>query len=163
MFAYASFAAYIAAAASGDTPIRRPSTGRIPLGEATTTLEVRTMNTTATESEREARASTETVPVRTGDGDTVLRTEAIARLKRKRKFAEDAVAYISVNGVLWVIWTLGDRSSDGSMPWPAWVSAIWGFFLAIDAWRAYGRWPASMHRPISEAEIEQEMKKVREA
>jgi hypothetical protein len=122
-------------------------------------LEVRTMNAVTTENERQPQASREAVPMGAGEWDTVLRTEAIARLKRKRKFAEDAVAYVSVNGVLWVIWTLGDRSSDGSMPWPAWVSAIWGFFLALDAWRAYGRWPASMHRPISEAEIEHEMRK----
>jgi hypothetical protein len=117
------------------------------------------MNATATESERQARESGEPVPVGPGEWDKQLRTEAIARLKRKRKFAEDAVAYVSVNGVLWVIWTLSDRSSDGSMPWPAWVSAIWGFFLALDAWRAYGRWPGSLHRPISEAEIEREMKR----
>jgi hypothetical protein len=100
----------------------------------------------------------EATPVETGEADP-LREAAIASLKRKRKFAEDAVAYVSVNGVLWLIWALTDRSTDGSIPWPAWVSLIWGFFLAIDAWRTYGRWPRSLHRPITEEEIERELKR----
>jgi hypothetical protein len=95
----------------------------------------------------------------TVQADAELREAAIVRLKRKRKFAEDAVAYVTVNGVLWLIWALTDRSTDGFMPWPAWVSVIWGFLLAIDAWRAFGRWPASLQRPISEADIESEIRK----
>ena len=97
----------------------------------------------------------------TAPADAELRDAAIASLKRKRKFVEDAVAYVTVNGVLWLIWALTDRSTDGLMPWPAWVSVIWGFLLAIDAWRAFGHWPASLHRPITEADIEREMKNSR--
>ena len=93
--------------------------------------------------------------------DAELRDAAVANLKRKRKFVEDAVAYVTVNGVLWLIWALTDRSADGFMPWPAWVSMIWGFLLAIDAWRAFGRWPASLHRPITEADIQREIKQSR--
>lgn len=93
--------------------------------------------------------------------DAELRDAAIASLKRKRKFVQDAVGYVTVNGVLWLIWALTDRSTDGGMPWPAWVSAIWGFLLAIDAWRAFGRWPASLHRPIAEADIQREMEQPR--
>lgn len=97
-------------------------------------------------------------PVVPGDRAAAeLRDAAIARLKRKRKFVQDTVGYITVNGVLWLIWALTDRSTDGSMPWPAWVSAIWGFLLVIDAWRVFGRWPASLHRPITEADIQREM------
>lgn len=91
-----------------------------------------------------------------------LRDAAIATLKRKRKFVQDAAAYVTVNGLLWLIWALTDRSVDGGMPWPAWVSAIWGFLLAIGAWRAFGRWPASLHRPITEADIQREMSIQRE-
>ena len=89
------------------------------------------------------------------------REAAIARLKRKRKFAEDLFAYFSVNGVLWLIWLLTDRSLDGALPWPAWVSIIWGFLLAIDAWRAYGSRPAGRDRPITEDEIERELRRAR--
>jgi len=95
----------------------------------------------------------------TVQADAERRNAAIASLKRKRKFVEDAVAYVTVNGVLWLIWGLTDRSADGFIPWPAWVSVIWGFLLAIDAWRAFGRWPASLHRPISEADIQREIER----
>jgi len=90
-----------------------------------------------------------------------LRAEAIASLKRKRKFGEDVIAYISVNGVLWLIWALTDRSTDGGLPWPAWVSLVWGFFLAVDAWRTFGRWPRSLRRPITEEEIDRELRRIR--
>jgi hypothetical protein len=87
------------------------------------------------------------------------REHAIASLKRKRKFARDSVAYVTVTGLLWLIWLITDRSTDGSIPWPAWVSLVWGFFLALDAWRAYGRWPASLNTPITEAEIDRELER----
>jgi hypothetical protein len=89
----------------------------------------------------------------------LLRKEARASLERKRRFASDVVAYVGVNGVLWLIWALADRTTDGSLPWPAWVSAIWGFFLALDAWRAYGRWPRV--RPITDEEVEHEVARIR--
>jgi 2TM domain-containing protein len=97
-----------------------------------------------------------------GRAEAELRDAAVVSLKRKRKFVQDAFGYVTVNGVLWLIWALTDRSTGGGMPWPAWISAIWGFLLAIDAWRAFGRWPASLHRPITEADIEREMNIQRE-
>ncbi len=93
--------------------------------------------------------------------DEGLRQEAISSLKRKRRFFEDMVAYVAVNGVLWLIWALTDRSVDGGMPWPAWVSVIWGFFLALDAWKAFGSWPRSLHRPITETDVAREMERRR--
>lgn len=96
----------------------------------------------------------------TGHEDAELRKAAIASLKRKRTFVDNLGAYLIVNGVLWLIWALTDRSLDGGMPWPAWVSAIWGFFLALDAWKAYG---SRFHRPITEADIEREIRRARSA
>lgn len=90
------------------------------------------------------------------------REAAIASLKRKRKFAEDLFNYLAVNGVLWLIWLLTDPSYDGGLPWPAWVSTIWGFLLAIEAWRAYGTGPIGRDRPITEEEIEREVKRTAE-
>lgn len=89
------------------------------------------------------------------------REHAIASLKRKRKFAQDSVAYVTVNGLLWLIWLIADRTTDGSIPWAAWVSLAWGFFLALDGWRAYGRWPAGLNTPITETEIERELRQTR--
>lgn len=103
--------------------------------------------------------SSEAASERAGEENGELREAAIAGLKRKRKFTQDAVGYFTVNGVLWLIWALTDRSTGGGMPWPAWVSVIWGFLLAMDAWRAFGRWPGSLNRPITEADIARELKR----
>ena len=83
------------------------------------------------------------------------REYAIASLKRKRKFAQDSVAYVAVNALLWLIWLFTGHSTNGSIPWPAWVSLAWGFFLALDGWRAYG----SLNTPITETEIERELER----
>jgi 2TM domain len=87
------------------------------------------------------------------------RDHAIASLERRRKFAQDSVAYVAVNGLLWLIWLITDRKAGGSIPWPAWVSLVWGFVLALDGWRAYGRWPASLNTPITETDIERELER----
>jgi hypothetical protein len=110
----------------------------------------------ATTDERPTEAPVE--PVTEEEG---LRQEAITSLKRKRRFAEDTVAYVAVNGVLWLIWALTDRSLDGGMPWPAWVSLVWGFFLALDAWKAFGSWPRILHRPLTEGDVAREIERQR--
>jgi hypothetical protein len=117
------------------------------------------MSATIPASRQAATESGEPAP-RSETADDELRKEAIASLKRKRRFANDAMTYVAVNGVLWVIWALTDRTTDGAIPWPAWVSAIWGFFLALDAWKAYSPWPRSTHRPITDAEIDREIERL---
>lgn len=97
----------------------------------------------------------------TADRSEDLREQALASLKRKRKFWEDLTAYVAVNGVLWLIWALADRSVSGWVPWPAWVSMIWGFLLAVDAWRAFAPWPSGLHRPIGDEEVERELQRMR--
>lgn len=89
------------------------------------------------------------------------RERAIAAVKRKRKFANDSAAYFAVNGLLWAIWAIADRSTNGSIPWPAWVSIVWGFFLALDGWRAYSPWPTNLNAPITEAEIKREIERTK--
>jgi hypothetical protein len=103
-----------------------------------------------------------TVPTGPARAEVEAREVALANLKRKRKFTQDAVGFFTVNGVLWLIWALSNRSTDGGLPWPAWVSLIWGFLLAVDAWKAFGRWPANLHRPITESDIDREMRRVRD-
>lgn len=83
------------------------------------------------------------------------REYAIATLKRKRKFAQDLVAYVAVNALLWLIWLFTGHPTNGNIPWPAWVSLAWGVFLALDGWRAYG----SLNTPITETAIEREIER----
>ncbi len=85
-----------------------------------------------------------------------LRAQAVASLKRKRKFWTDALGYVSVNGGLWLIWALSDRTAN-PIPWPAWVSIIWGFLLAIDALKTFSPWTS---RVIDETAIEREMRRL---
>ncbi len=75
--------------------------------------------------------------------------EAHRRIERKRKLAADLVAYAVINAFLIVIWAIGGFGYF----WPAWVMAGWGVLLALDAWNVYYR------RPISQADIERELRK----
>jgi hypothetical protein len=79
------------------------------------------------------------------------RAEAIARIRRRRRFLSSLGTYAIVNGVLWLIWALTGHDTSG-FPWPAWVSTIWGFVLIMHALRAFG-----VRRPITEADIQREM------
>lgn len=97
-------------------------------------------------------------PEASGEGE---REQAIAAVKRRRKFWDDLALYVGVNGVLWLVWALADRSTDGWIPWPTWVSAIWGFLLLLDAIKAFARWPGG--GPVSESEIERELARRRRA
>jgi hypothetical protein len=89
--------------------------------------------------------------VREMDDERELRARAIARLEEKRDFVGSLATYIGVNALLWLIWALTDRSTDGNVPWPTWVSAIWGFFVVMHVRKIFAR------RPISEADIQREI------
>jgi hypothetical protein len=75
------------------------------------------------------------------------RAAAIARITDKREFRNHALVYVAVNALLVVIWA----ASGAGYFWPIWPIAGWGIGLAAHAWRAYGQ------KPISEADIAEEM------
>ena len=77
------------------------------------------------------------------------RQAAIDRLKNKRAFGQDLVAYVVVNGFLILVWALTGRGYF----WPAWVMGAWGIGVVMHAWTAFGQ------KPITEDEIEREMKR----
>jgi hypothetical protein len=83
------------------------------------------------------------------------RDEALAQIKRKREFRAAIAAYVVVNAALWLIWALSDERGDANgIPWPLWVTAFWGLGMVLSAWNVYGQ------KPISEAEIDEEMRKI---
>lgn len=86
--------------------------------------------------------------------DAELRADAIKRLKRRRDFISNLGSYLFVNGLLWLIWGLTGADTSG-LPWPAWVSAIWGFIILMHWVRTFAR------RPINEADIQREMQRRR--
>jgi hypothetical protein len=87
--------------------------------------------------------------------DPNIRDEARAQLKRKREFRSALVAYLVVNAGLWLIWILSDERGDANgIPWPLWVTGAWGLGMILSAWNVYGQ------RPISEAEVDEEMRRL---
>jgi hypothetical protein len=77
------------------------------------------------------------------------RERARRRVERKRRFRGDLVAYLVINAGLVAAWA----ATGFGYFWPAWVLGIWGVFLILDAWKLYFR------RPITDEEIEREMRR----
>ena len=91
----------------------------------------------------------------TGASDADLRNEAVKRLKRKRDFQGNIATYLFVNAILWAIWALTGADVHDTVPWPTWVSGIWGVILVLHGWRVYGQ------RTISDRDIQREMDRMR--
>lgn len=80
------------------------------------------------------------------------RDQAIRSLRRKRGFRAQLISYLVINAFLWGVWlATGGAAEQGY--WPAWVSAAWGVGLAFSAWHTYGE------KPISESDIDAEMRR----
>jgi fatty acid desaturase len=75
------------------------------------------------------------------------RERARKRVENKHKFRGDVVAYVIINVFLIGIWAV----SGAGYFWPGWVLAGWGLLLLLGAWNLFFR------RPITEAEIDEEM------
>jgi 2TM domain-containing protein len=82
--------------------------------------------------------------------DQTLREEALRSLRKKRHFRSHVVAYILVNSLLVGIWAV----TGADYFWPIFPIAGWGIGLAFNAWDVYGR------RPITEAQIEEEQRRL---
>lgn len=90
-------------------------------------------------------------PVGSVDPSTSERERAVRTLETRRKFRGDAVAYVAVNVFLIIVWLLTGRGYF----WPGWVLSAWGVLLALDGWNAY------LRKPISDQDIELEMRRMR--
>lgn len=78
------------------------------------------------------------------------RDAALERLKKRRDFNAHLFVYAVVNAAIWALWA----STDSGYPWPAWISGIWAIGLVMNAWDVYVR------RPITEADIDREIKRL---
>jgi hypothetical protein len=85
------------------------------------------------------------------------RERAIKRIKERNAFWMHLVVYAAINGILVVIWAINDAGGPrGFWPtfWPIYPLLGWGFALAMHAYAAF--WA----RPITEEQIEREMRKM---
>jgi hypothetical protein len=83
-------------------------------------------------------------------GDDTVREQAIRSLRKKRDFRSHVVVYVLVNSLLVAIWAF----TGADYFWPIFPIAGWGIGLAFNAWDVYGR------RPITEAQIEEEQRRL---
>jgi hypothetical protein len=79
------------------------------------------------------------------------RDQARKRLEARRGLNGDLVAYVVVNAFLVAVWAM----SGGGYFWPGWVMAAWGIGVVMHAWDVYFR------RPITEADIDEELRRHR--
>ena len=86
------------------------------------------------------------------DEDT-LRKEATTRVRKRRDFGAHVVVYVVVNAMLIGIWAM---TGQGYF-WPAWVLLGWGVGLILNFWDVYIR------RPVTDADVDREMQRMRKA
>jgi 2TM domain len=84
----------------------------------------------------------------TADPDREL---ARKRLQDRRDFGAHAVAYVVINTFLLGAWAL----TGAGYFWPAWVLAAWGAGLALHGWETFVR------RPITDADVDNELRSLR--
>ena len=85
------------------------------------------------------------------------REKAIRRIKERNAFWVHLTVYAAVNTILVVVWAINDSGGPRgfwSSFWPIYPLLGWGFAVAM---HAYGTFLA---RPISEEQIEREMRRM---
>lgn len=85
------------------------------------------------------------------DPAAAARAEARKRLVARRKMVSDIVSYVVINAFLVIVWLM----SGAGYFWPGWVMAGWGIILVLHVWDVFWR------RPITEADIDEEMRQNR--
>jgi len=90
------------------------------------------------------------VPVPDGMAQSATdRDWARSRLERRRKLGDSVVAYLVINSFLIGIWAVIGQGYF----WPGWALAGWGVALILEIWSLFS------HRPITNADIDREMRK----
>ncbi len=77
------------------------------------------------------------------------REAARRRVQGRRDFSSHLAAYVVINAFLVAIWA----ATGGGYFWPAWVLGTWGAGLVMHAWDAF------LRRPVTEADIDEELRR----
>ena len=79
--------------------------------------------------------------------DDTARELARKRVQARRDLGSHAVAFVVVNALFVAIWAMTGRGYF----WPAWVIGCWAAGLLLHAWDAL------LHRPVTEADVDDEL------
>jgi hypothetical protein len=85
--------------------------------------------------------------------DDERRARAIKRLEAKRNFWRQVTLFALLSALFVIIWA---TTTPGGYFWPIWPMAGLAIALGFQAWATFGQ------RPITEADIEREMRRERE-
>jgi 2TM domain len=112
---------------------------------------------------------TDTAPMAPAASDQLARDQAVKQIERRRRFWMRATMGTLFMLILAVIWALAEYHNSGGWPtrgfsqssgvhdvWNYWIiypAIAWALLTAGDAWRTFGR------KPVSEADIQREMKR----
>ena len=87
------------------------------------------------------------------DPAAIERDEARKRVQAKRDFTPHLVSFLVVNAFLIGVWALTGRGYF----WPAWVLGGWGIGLVMHYWQAF------LRRPVTEGDVDAELRRMRGA
>jgi uncharacterized membrane protein len=73
--------------------------------------------------------------MRSSDGQTNLRQQAVESLRKRSDFRVHLLSYVMVNTFLVIIWAV----TGAGFFWPIFPIAGWGIGIVFHAWDAYGR------------------------
>jgi hypothetical protein len=79
------------------------------------------------------------------------REQALRQVKKRRDFQNHLASFVVINVAVWLIWAV----TGSGYPWPAWMTGGWAIGLVLNAWDVY------LHPPITEADVERELKRLR--
>lgn len=87
------------------------------------------------------------------DHDSDAWARARQRVADRRDFGSHLVAYVVVNAGFILVWAL----TGAGYFWPAWVLGSWGIGLVLHAWEVF------LRRPVTDTDVEAELKRGRAA
>ena len=86
------------------------------------------------------------------DASDELRAAARKRIEDRRGFVPHLLMYLLVNTGLVIVWA---TVAHQGFFWPGFIIGFWGIGLVMHAWSAF------FSRPITEADIERELSRMR--
>lgn len=83
------------------------------------------------------------------DVNEPAREAARKRLQARQDFFSHLVAFVVINSGFIVVWAM----TGGGYFWPAWILGLWAAGLLMHAWDTF------LRRPVTEADVDEELRR----